>query len=239
VKAKNSDEATKIALQYALSLKKTFGPDLEMVAVYGSVARGEFKPEISDINVVAIMSRFNLDILKKITPLVQSAKDESNISTLLLTEKELTVISEVFPIKYYDMRKYYEVVQGYDFLRSLKVEWKFFRERVRQEILDIELRLRKSLLLNHPNTEVLKEPLNVFIPHLLTMLRALVDTPESQKFDVDDVFLKALKEKKFRVKEASYDEVMEIYGLIFTSLEAVLKAVENVENAEDTENVQE
>jgi predicted nucleotidyltransferase len=221
-------EAEKLALQYIEVLRERLGDNLKMAALYGSLIREDFKPSTSDINVIVITSCLDFEVLKTISSIVSKAKTISRISTLLLCENEVKRMAELFPIKFFEIKKHYRLITGEDFIKDNREEWSFFRERARQELLNIELRLRKALILGYPSPTFMRKPLMVFIPHLLSLLRILVDMPESKQFDEDDTFLNALVDKRNTIENADLAELETTYQLIFSHIDSVMNAVEKL-----------
>lgn len=219
----------KTAIEFTESINSKLGADLKMAALYGSIAReGDFKEGRSDINILFVASNLDTGVFGDISSIVQRAKEDSRISPLFLLEKELHKISEFFPIKFYEIKKFHKVIYGDDILQNIPIEWKFLKERVQQEILNIKMKLRKSLLFSSPKANLVARPLRVFIPHILSILRVVMETPESQKFNEDDEFYRTLNEKRGHIESAGYEEIKEIYDLIFSNIDSLLRAVERV-----------
>ncbi|MCE1248524.1 MAG: hypothetical protein LWY06_17950 [Firmicutes bacterium] len=221
-------EAEQMAVQYIEALKERLGDKLKMAALYGSLIRDDFKPSTSDINVMIVTSALDFESLKNLSSITGKAKTISRISTLFLCEDEIKRMAELFPIKFFEIKKYFRLIHGENLVKDTREEWSFFRERARQELLNIELRLRKALLLGYPSPTIMRKPLMVYIPHLMSLLRILVDMPESKQFSEDDNFLKGLIEIRDKIENADIKELENAYSLIFENIDQVLNAVEKL-----------
>lgn len=220
------EDAKTNARKFSDQLKDALGDQLKMIALYGSLARGDYKPETSNINILVISVSLNLDLIKRISPLVQKAKRDFRIFSLFLRDTEIRRLSELFPVKFFEIQKYHEIIFGEDLIKDIKLEWKFLKQRVRQELMNIQMRLRKSFLLGAQNRNSLTEPLRIYFPHLITLLRLLVDRPESKNFIEDDDFLNFLVEKKSLAYQGKDEEIEELYRHILFHIDSVMKAIE-------------
>ena len=221
-------EAEQLAAQYIEALKEKLGDKLKMAGIYGSLVRNDFKPSTSDINVLIVTSCLDFELLKNLSSITGKAKTISRISTLFLCENEIRRMAELFPIKFFEIKKNFSLIFGDDLIKDTHEEWSFFRERARQELLNIQLRLRKALLLGYPSPTIIRKPLMVFIPHILSLLRILVDMPESKQFDEDDNFLNALTDIRNTIEKADLNDLENAYRLIFSNIDSVLNAVEKL-----------
>lgn len=98
--------------KFVSRVKEVYGNDLLSVMLYGSAARGAYRKNVSDINV--------LIILEKSVPqkLFRLGKDASRlfgrlrITPLIMTRQEFVSAADVFPMEYHDIRTAHRVLFG-------------------------------------------------------------------------------------------------------------------------------
>ncbi len=196
-----------------------------MAGIYGSLVRGHFKPDTSDINILMIFDRLEIKILQALAPVIQQYRDKHRFSCVVLSADELNQYERHFPVKFYEMKTHFRVVEGPDLLQPMQMEWPYLKTKIEAEILNIKIKLRKSLLIGDNQLPLLVGPLKSFIPQILGVLRVLIDTPQSQGFDDDDRLYVCLNEKKNKLEYLSYPDVIALYGKLFTELDRILDII--------------
>ena len=83
------------------------GDSLQSVVLYGGLAKGEFMPEHSDVNVLIVLRTIDVQVLDRAAPLVRQGGFEFGLTAMLLTETDLRDSAAVFPIKFLDHVCYY------------------------------------------------------------------------------------------------------------------------------------
>jgi predicted nucleotidyltransferase len=120
-----------------------FNDEIRSIIVYGSVARKEYFPERSDINVLIVIKQADLDTLKKAVDVVHKARETCKLTPFFLTPEDIQRSLDVFPIKFYDMRDAYYLVYGTDVLRNLDISDENLRLELEQEMKILLLELRQ------------------------------------------------------------------------------------------------
>ncbi|HNT56364.1 MAG TPA: hypothetical protein PKL99_00665 [Syntrophales bacterium] len=121
-------------------MKNLFGDGLLSLALYGSAATPDYRPEKSDINFLAVLSDEGKKALGRVLPLVGPWKKKGMAVPLFMTEREIRASLDVFPLEFLTMQKHHVPVFGNDLLGSLD----FRKDHVR---LQCERDLRGKLLL--------------------------------------------------------------------------------------------
>ena len=93
----------KLLKSYVKDVVKVYGNDLESIIIYGSAVSGEFLPGFSNLNVLLILSSYDLSVLKKYDGLHKRWSKEQVVVPLFLTRADLEAASTAFPLEYQDI----------------------------------------------------------------------------------------------------------------------------------------
>jgi hypothetical protein len=146
-------------------LKEAAGKNLESVVLYGSAARSDFHPGISDLNVLCTLVSIDLGELQLLSPVVRWWTHEMKepAPVFFLTE-ELRRSTDVFAIESLDMKKSRRVLFGKDPVADLEIPMNLHRVELEHELRLLLLKLRQHVLHTGRNelemTAVLKKTIS-------------------------------------------------------------------------------
>src|ERR1700730_5284472 len=146
-------------------LKEAAGKNLESVVLYGSAARSDFHPGISDLNVLCTLVSMDLGELQLLSPVVRWWTHEMKepAPVFFLTE-ELRRSTDVFAIESLDMKKSRRVLFGKDPVADLEIPMNLHRVELEHELRLLLLKLRQHVLHTGRNelemTAVLKKTIS-------------------------------------------------------------------------------
>lgn len=130
----------------AASLKETLGDELRSLLVYGSVARGGFDAERSDVDLMLVLGDDGRERLQHIGPALELARHAARIEAILLRADELQRAADVFPLLYDDIRGCSIVLHGDNPFATLTILDEHRRLRIEQELRESRIRLRRALV---------------------------------------------------------------------------------------------
>jgi len=122
------------------------GDQLVAVAVYGSLARGDFRREGSDINVAVVLREADHATLGKLRPALRRGWLTARLSAFVITKEEIARVTDAFPIKLADIQRSHDLIVGEDPFVDLAIEPEHLRLRTEQELRNHLLRLRRHYL---------------------------------------------------------------------------------------------
>jgi predicted nucleotidyltransferase len=125
-----------------------FGDTLTSLLLFGSAAEGRLRAT-SDVNIVMVFSRLDLDCVKTWRSQVGLLVAAIDLQPLVLLEDEITAAAEAFAVKYFDILHRRRVLHGSDPFAALKINDEALQRRVSQVLLNLALRLRHTLLLGN------------------------------------------------------------------------------------------
>jgi predicted nucleotidyltransferase len=134
--------------EFVTRLQQAAGTNLESVILYGSAASGEYDPDYSNINILAILKETILPKLLALAPAVEAWAKERHPAPLLITREELERSADVFSIELMDMQRQHRVLFGTDVVASLQIPMNLHRAQLEYELREKLILLRQRLLVD-------------------------------------------------------------------------------------------
>lgn len=181
-----TQEAETIPESRLLELKKVFesnfGLNLKGLILYGSAAGLEYRPDISDINVLAVLDSIDPGHNSFGRKAFREWIEANRVSPLFLTDEEISRAQDVFPMEFLEMQKRRRVLAGKDFLSGLTINPVNLRHQLEYELRGRLLMLR-SWLTAGAEPEALERGLMKAFNSALIILKSLLrleqqDVPE-------------------------------------------------------------
>jgi hypothetical protein len=167
------EDIQKLLKSYVKDVVKTYGNELEGIILYGSAVRGEFLPGLSNLNVLLILSSYDLSVLKQYDSLHKRWSKEHVVVPLFLTTADLKSASTAFPLEYQDILDCHRLLWGQDPFVGLKVDSRYLAAEVVQGLRGNLFRLRQRLVEGRSTEEAITILLPLSITALLPVLRGL------------------------------------------------------------------
>lgn len=167
------DETQKLLRAYVKDVTKVYGPELEGIILYGSAVRGEFLPGRSNLNLLLVMSSYDLAALKKYDGLHKRWGKDHVVVPLFLTVENIQSASVAFPLEYQDIHDCRRLLWGQDPFVGLKIDARFLVAEVLQGLHGNLLRLRQRLVEGRSTEEAIAILLALSITALLPALRGV------------------------------------------------------------------
>jgi predicted nucleotidyltransferase len=163
-------------------LKEAAGKNLESVILYGSAARGDYRPGSSDLNVLCTLVTIDMNELQLISPVVGWwTKELKEPAPLFFLTEELRRSTDVFPIESLDIQRSHKVLYGPDVVEGLEIPMNLHRVEVEHEMRLMLQRLRQHVVHFGRNemelSAVLKKSISGTIALLRHTLLAFSDEP--------------------------------------------------------------
>ena len=168
-----SEETQKLLKSYVKDVAKVYGNELESILLYGSAVRGEFLPGRSNLNLLLVMSSYDLAVLKKYDSIHKRWSKEQVVVPLFLTAADLQSASSAFPLEYQDILECHRLLWGQDPFVGLKIDARYLAAEVLQALRGNLLRLRQRLVEGRSTEEAMTILVSLSITALLPALRGL------------------------------------------------------------------
>lgn len=127
-------------------LREAAGTHLSGIILYGGVARGRYRPEKSDIDLVVLLQEASAAVLRKVGPLLHRAWQSQRVEALVLKLGDVQSLASAFPVTILDIQEQHICLWGSDPFQGLKPPLQDLRKRIAQELWNLNLRLRRRYL---------------------------------------------------------------------------------------------
>lgn len=144
------------------------------VAIYGGLAKGRYTPGISDINLLVILDQTDFRTLTALAEVLTPARRRDRVAALVLTPGELEEFGRLFPVKLADIQAAHRVLAGEPGIAAVRIDPVAFGLRLRQEMRNLELRFRQTVLERGAEPAVLWRRLTATLPRLAVGLEAIL-----------------------------------------------------------------
>ncbi|MED5596017.1 nucleotidyltransferase domain-containing protein [Janthinobacterium sp. P210006] len=139
---------------FVAAAHNTFGPDLVAAVLFGSAADGQVRAT-SDVNLLLLLKRFTPPAADALRGPLRLAHAAIDLQVMFLLESELTQAADAFAVKFADIIARHKVLHGADPFASLRTNRDAVLRRLRQVLLNQQLRMRERYLLLSLNEEQL------------------------------------------------------------------------------------
>ena len=139
---------------FVTAAQTAFGADLAAVVLFGSAADGQLRAT-SDVNLLLLLKRFDpasADVLRAPLRMANAAID---LQVMFLLEGELLDAADAFAVKFADIIARHRVLLGNDPFASLRTSREAMLRRLRQVLLNQQVRMRERYMLLSLNEEQL------------------------------------------------------------------------------------
>jgi hypothetical protein len=158
----------------ATGLEQALGKDLVSLVLYGSAARGDFRPERSDVNLLLILADAQPARLRAIGPAVHAWVKAGHPPPLIFSQPGWRGSTDVFPMEIEDMRQAHRVLRGQDPFAGLNTSPADLRQELEREALGKLLQLRAEYVASGPHPRALAALLVNSAATFFVLFRALL-----------------------------------------------------------------
>jgi predicted nucleotidyltransferase len=162
----------KTAARLAQELRTTFGEDLRSVVLYGSVARGEAVPGVSDVNVLVLLEEVGPVQLAAAANLIQDWIRRGNTPPHVYAMDEWNGMRDTFAIEMSDMLDAREVLDGEDPVGDDSVDPADLRTHAESEMRQTLFNMRTRQLISANDPAELGRLLLAGLPSFAAYMRA-------------------------------------------------------------------
>lgn len=139
--------------------------------LYGSGARGEFQPGVSDLNLLVVCEALDLASLARLSGAVRELRTAGQPPPLLLERAEWERATDVFPIEVSDMQVAHTLLRGADPVSGRRVDPADLRRALEGELRAKLVRLRQAYAAGATDPELLGRVTAGTVSSVTTLLR--------------------------------------------------------------------
>lgn len=155
------------------ALLQILGERLVSLAIYGSLARGEWQ-QSSDVNLLIVLTGVDFACLESIAPALRRARKKGRVVPMIVTREELAASADVFSVKFADIAAHHVVLVGDDPTAGLDIDRSELRFVVEFELRNVLMRLRQRFVFGQGDRALEQATLLRFVTSSMTPLRALL-----------------------------------------------------------------
>ena len=171
-------EPRKTAKQFVSEWSSLFGPRMRAALLFGSVARNEAVPGVSDINVLLLIDQIDAATLKQASASTRTWIKSSLEAPLLFEWDQWIRGADVFAIEIADMRDAHELLFGTDPLAACRSDEGAMRLQAERELRAKLLQLQTGLLVAASAPADVGQLLMQSIPSFTTYMRTVLRLAE-------------------------------------------------------------
>lgn len=180
--------------EFSDDMKSVYETDLISIILYGSAARGDYIPGKSDINFLVILTETGIKSIDRTFDLLKKWKKRAVTTPLFLSPEYIKSSLDSFPLEFWDMQKFHQIVYGEDLLRGLDIRRSDLRLQCEREVKGKLLHLRQNFLNSERKAERLHMLLVHSVPGFSTIFNALLFLKnETTQNSRQDIFLNTAK----------------------------------------------
>jgi predicted nucleotidyltransferase len=164
------------------------------VNIYGSLARGDYKPGVSDINTAFVLEDTSFSSLRQIIKVLAKYRKKKFTVPLLFTSEYIQKSLDSFPLEFLELKENYILIYGEDIFSALEIDSSNLRLQVEQILKGRLLRIRQWYLEKGLSKKELRKVLEFGLKDVFPALRNLVRLTKGEVPKTRDEVLKALEE---------------------------------------------
>ena len=139
---------------FVAAAQTAFGGDLAAAVLFGSAADGQVRAT-SDVNLLLLLKRFTPQAADALRGPLRMAHAAIDLQVMFLLENELPQAADAFAVKFADIIARHRVLLGVDPFASLHTSRDAVLRRLRQVLLNQQVRMRERYMLLSLNEEQL------------------------------------------------------------------------------------
>lgn len=140
--------------EFVDSCGAAFRDDLVSVVLFGSAAEGRLRAT-SDVNVVVVVKQFDKAAADRLRDPLRFAKAAIDLNPMFVAEDELAAAMDAFTLKFADIAQRHRVLHGRDPFAGIEMPRDALIRRLKQVLLNLQIRFRERYILLSPRAEQL------------------------------------------------------------------------------------
>ena len=136
-------KAERVLTSLVGSARAALGPTLDSIVLFGCAAEGRLRPT-SDLNLIFVLTSFERERIDALRDPIRLAHAELEVTPMFLLRDELPAAAEAFAAKFHDIARRHRLLTGTDPFVGLAIPKDRLVARLKQVLLNLQLRLRAS-----------------------------------------------------------------------------------------------
>ena len=215
----------KLLQEWVEELKQEFGNNLVSVILYGSAVRKEHVRSRSDLNLMLVFKKLDLDHISRVRQFLGRKLRRHLPQLVFWTADELKRAWDVFPLEFEDIKENHQCLVGKDPFGKRKIDKKRMRYQIEFELRSKLLHLRDTW----PTINRNRYALEMYLVKAGTSFNYLCRKAEAvfpKKMAIPpDIFetIKKVKKKEIRLKRG---ELQHLFHQLHETVESVIRKID-------------
>ena len=224
---------------------EAMAPKPHAVAVYGSLARDNYRPGDSDVNLAIALQSPTAKVLSELRKPLNKASEAARIQPFIVGVDELPRLADVFPIMIYEIKHHHDLILGgADPFNDVVIDRADLRLQVEHELRNHLLRLRRYYLFTGDDSSQLGRGVMSSVASLAYELGALLHVVDQRPEERNRAAIFSAAGEAFGLdsealtriltyRPSADDSAEQLEDLFFALLGAVEGAVEAVDKLDN------
>ena len=146
MRKKFPEQPEEVFEEYVSDWRAAYGEAVEAILFYGSGARGEYAPGVSDLNFLIVLTDDAIGRLRPAINLSEKWRKRARVVPLVITRQYIHNSLDSYPVEFLHMKRHYRVLFGADVLSELAIQPQHLRLQLERELKGKLLHLRKGFI---------------------------------------------------------------------------------------------
>lgn len=232
----------KLLQEFVKRMQDSLGEDLLSVMLYGSAASGDFHPDYSDLNLLAVLRVVGVPELRRAGKTIEWWAAQKQSSPLLLSLEEANNAADAFPIEFQDISHSHRLLHGRNLFAATQINPQHHRRQVEHELRSslLNLRARYLSLLNKDDDvmQMMAKSISSFatlIRHALMLHEEPVSTQKREilkaataKFGMNPMPFETLLAVREGTQQIVGESVHSLFASYLEQITRVIRAVDQL-----------
>jgi hypothetical protein len=159
---------------FVADFSRCFGENLISIAMYGSAVTHEYRPGLSDINMVIILKDDSISSIRNCILETEKWRKKRVATPFFMTREFITSSLDSYPIEFLDIKSSYRILFGEDLFAHLDIKREHLRLQCERELRGISIHLRKAFVESGRSSAALSQLLSISLKKLLPVFKAMI-----------------------------------------------------------------
>ena len=159
--------------EFVRDYRALFGDDLISVAMFGSAVTHEYRPGISDINMVLVLKDDAVPVIAKAVSAAKKWSGRRVSIPFFMTKDFIASALDSYPVEFLDIQSNYRILHGEDPFAHLDIKREHLRLQCERELRGVALHLRKEFIRCGGRPATLSMLLSASMKKLLPVFKAM------------------------------------------------------------------
>ena len=126
--------------------KQVFGEVLLGVVMYGSAVTHEYRPGVSDVNILVVLADNAIEQVRKCRHIAQKWHKRNVAIPFFITPEFIASAVDSYPVEFLDIQTSHRILYGEDYFSRCEIDRENLRRQCERELRGVLIRLQKEFV---------------------------------------------------------------------------------------------